>query len=263
MPFKLNLRFFVLYVASFGIGIGVFQLVTHYGNTQLKAPQRIAGQYHLTTTEPPACIPPAGMVLDILQSGVYLNGNLSLANPTPQTEDGGGMADTRPPLSGQWQQGQLVLSGDAPSFIQCAVGSVERLFTEVNQRGVEWVAASHLPPLGRPIGLVSQGGQRLPDNQLGANPATVSPAVDSRSMDQAQRSPMPLKIIAAVSRFTNHSKSNPAQVISNGHPAEPQPATMVTAEITGRILINPDSSHPVVIEFTGQRRARDQQPGTH
>ncbi len=259
MPFKLNLRFFVFYVASFGIGIGIFQLVTHYGNTQLQAPQRIAGHYQLTTIEPPACIPPAGMVLDILQSGVYLNGSLLLANQTPQTGEGGERADTRPPLSGQWQREQLVLSGDAPSFVQCALGSIEGWFTQGNQSGWGGAVASLRPQPGLRMPQVRQGlSQDLLGGLLFAQLVPVSPALGDRAVVNHQRSTVPLKIIAGVSRFTNHSKPDPAQAISNALPVERKLATLITAEITGRILINPDSPNPVVIKFTGKRWGADQ-----
>jgi hypothetical protein len=101
-----------LYSLAIGSAIGFFNVVTSYGETNLKAPISITGNYSIAAQNLPNCLQQSPLILKIQQSGIYLNA--SLANDRNQNASS---SDPRPTLSGRLQDRQLNLSGLIPATI--------------------------------------------------------------------------------------------------------------------------------------------------
>ena len=106
-------------LAFYGIAIGsvliLFNVVTAYGEKNLKAPAAIEGRYPLTLAQNlPICPQESNLVLDIQQSGIYLNGSLLPANIDIQQAKSG---EKRPFLSGKLTPQQLNLAGTLPTTV--------------------------------------------------------------------------------------------------------------------------------------------------
>jgi hypothetical protein len=65
-----------LYSLAIGSAIGFFQIVTSYGEANIKAPISIAGDYLINTQNLPGCLDRQQLVLKLQQSGIYLNASL-------------------------------------------------------------------------------------------------------------------------------------------------------------------------------------------
>lgn len=105
----------------YGVAIGsvtiLFNVVTAYGETNLKAPPAIDGNYSLDETNLPGCLKSQAVKLVVLQSGIYLNGAIvpnqnEAAQPSPRKE--------KPTLMGRFQDGEVSLSGSLPQLPHCA-----------------------------------------------------------------------------------------------------------------------------------------------
>ncbi len=107
-------------LAFYGIAIGsvavLFKLVTAYGETNLKAPPAIAGNYRFDANNLPECLKSDALVLTIEQSGVYLNGNLRSGNSVSYTKT---TAEEKSSLAGKWENQGLSLSGLVPNLAGC------------------------------------------------------------------------------------------------------------------------------------------------
>lgn len=106
-------------LAFYGIAIGsvltLFNVVTAYGNANLKAPPPIDGLYRLNSQNLPNCFESAP-VLMIRQSGVYLHGELlTKADPTSLKK----LGDKNLSLVGRWQNQSVNLSGPVSQFEAC------------------------------------------------------------------------------------------------------------------------------------------------
>ncbi|MBW4682004.1 MAG: hypothetical protein KME19_18075 [Microcoleus vaginatus WJT46-NPBG5] len=99
-------------LSFYGIAIGsvavLFNLVSAYGEKNLKAPPAIAGRYLIPTKNVPGCKNPQGVVLTLNQSGIYLNGFLSPADRQTQSAE---IAEEKPSLEGKFEQKKLNLLG--------------------------------------------------------------------------------------------------------------------------------------------------------
>ena len=84
----------------------MFKVVTAYGESNLKAPPAINGRYHLVFSDLPICEKSNDLILDIQQSGIYLNGFLLPGNAKADTA-----VATNPTLTGTLSNQQLSLSG--------------------------------------------------------------------------------------------------------------------------------------------------------
>jgi hypothetical protein len=90
-----------LYSLAIGGSIAFFQLVTSYGEANVKAPIAITGKYLITSTNLPDCLARQQLALDLQQSGIYLNASLASDLQLSQTT-----TISRPTLSGKLAAGQ-------------------------------------------------------------------------------------------------------------------------------------------------------------
>ena len=106
-----------LYSLAIGSAIGLFNIITSYGEANIKAPIPVTGNYLITSPNLPDCFQQKQLVLKIQQSGMYLNASIATASQTIGTEN-----ETRPTFSGRLQDRQLELSGRVPTDIgsQCS-----------------------------------------------------------------------------------------------------------------------------------------------
>jgi hypothetical protein len=101
-----------LYSLAIASAIGFFQLVTSYGEANIKAPISITGNYLITATNSPACLHQKSLLLKLQQSGIYLNASLVNNRQEPTT-----IADSQPTFSGRLEDRQLSLIGLLPKAI--------------------------------------------------------------------------------------------------------------------------------------------------
>lgn len=107
----------IFYGVAIGSVLVLFKVVTAYGESNLKAPAPISGSYRLSLAQNfPNCPKSSNLVLDILQSGIYLNGSLLPADSNTQPE----ISDEKTPfLTGQFSNQKLSLAGTVPSSTFC------------------------------------------------------------------------------------------------------------------------------------------------
>jgi hypothetical protein len=111
-----NLKLFTFYAMTITSVIVIFKTVTTYGETILKAPSPIGGHYLIAGKNLPGCLKNENLVLLIQQSGIYLNGSLSLANSNEELKT---KSEENPSLVGKWKNQNLILSGTVPHLIAC------------------------------------------------------------------------------------------------------------------------------------------------
>lgn len=118
-----KLQSLVFYGVAIGSVLLLFKVVTAYGEANLKAASSIEGRYRLSLDQNlPDCLQLSDLVLNIQQSGIYLNGSLlTVENDAQQTKN----AQNRPSLTGKLINQQLQLSGNVPisSICKQPVGS--------------------------------------------------------------------------------------------------------------------------------------------
>lgn len=96
--------------------IALFSATTRFGETRLNAPPRIDGRYPITTTHLPGCLSDQAVMLQISQSGIFVNGALLPAQAQEGTLQA---AAKRPPLTGQFDHQTVWLSGTMPQIPGC------------------------------------------------------------------------------------------------------------------------------------------------
>ncbi|MCC5639424.1 hypothetical protein LC593_27095 [Nostoc sp. CHAB 5844] len=109
----LNVKSLTFYGVAIGSVLLLFKTVTAYGENNLKAPPVIDGRYRLTLdTNLPSCEKADSLVLNMQQSGIYLNASLLPVNLN---------ADTEPQLSltGILENQQVSFSGKVDPEILC------------------------------------------------------------------------------------------------------------------------------------------------
>lgn len=124
-----------LYALAIGSAIGFFNLVTSYGEANIKAPQAIAGIYPIVAENLPGCLQRKALLFNIQQSGIYLNANLNsidvknadllnvkFKDRSPTTPS----TNPRPTFAGKLQGQKLDLSGSVP-IANCPIPSQLRL----------------------------------------------------------------------------------------------------------------------------------------
>ena len=94
----------------------LFSVVTAYGESNLKAPRSIKGQYRLAAQALPGCLKSDVLLLTVQQSGIYLNGTLVPGNASDQQIQ---KAEERPALTGSWDNQQFQLQGPIRTIPQC------------------------------------------------------------------------------------------------------------------------------------------------
>jgi hypothetical protein len=130
---KLNWKSLSFYFVAIGSVLVLFKVVTAYGESNLKASFAISDRYRLTLSQNlPGCEKPEGLMLNIQQSGIYLNGYLSLASTTVKVPTA---TATKPTLIGRLSNEKLNLSGKISKNILCnRASSEDNSFTSVTMR---------------------------------------------------------------------------------------------------------------------------------
>jgi hypothetical protein len=113
---KVQPKLLLFYGGTLAFVVVLFQGVTHYGDTRLVASPNINGRY-LSTEAMPGCPESTRVLLNILQSGVYLNGAVDLVENVAVLEAGTGEA--RLPLSGRLAEQQVTLAGRTMALSRC------------------------------------------------------------------------------------------------------------------------------------------------
>lgn len=108
-------------LAFYGVAIAsvliLFKVVTAYGETNLKAPVPISGSYRMKLAQNlPNCPKSSELLLDIQQSGIYLNASLLPANVNAQQVRS---SEKSPSLTGKISNQQLSLAGTVPNSTFC------------------------------------------------------------------------------------------------------------------------------------------------
>ncbi len=104
---RFNLKFLSFYMVTIALVVLLFNRVSTYGNTQLKAPPAIAGDYLIEPQKQRNCLTAAPLLLTIEQSGIYLTGLLKVGTSNAETKSDGEVAA----LNGKFQADQIQLSG--------------------------------------------------------------------------------------------------------------------------------------------------------
>lgn len=110
-----NFKSLAFYGGAIAAVVVLFEIVTTYGESRLKAPPSIEGRYPLSFTQNlPDCLKSDAPVLTIQQSGTYLSASLLPAktNDKPATA-----AEKKLSLTGQLSNQQLSISGASSSKI--------------------------------------------------------------------------------------------------------------------------------------------------
>jgi len=109
-----NVKSLTFYGVAIGSVLLFFKTVTTYGENNLQAPPVINGKYQLKLIENlPNCHNFDSLVLNIQQSGIYLNASLFPTNANAETKK-------QLSLSGTLQNQQLNLSGIVAPEILCS-----------------------------------------------------------------------------------------------------------------------------------------------
>jgi hypothetical protein len=107
MPASLNpLRLTAFYGLTLVLVLGLFKGITAHGETLL-APPNLGGQYRLQS---PSLIGCSSLVLDLQQSGIYLNGAITPQSNPPDSQEVT-PHPSRPTLTGHWHDSALTLTG--------------------------------------------------------------------------------------------------------------------------------------------------------
>jgi hypothetical protein len=101
-----NRKSLMFYGVAIGSVLVLFKAVSAYGETNLKAPQLIAGNYRLDIQGAPECLGSGTIDLNIEQSGIYLFGNLSVN-------------EQQIVLDGKIDGDRISLSGQSDRLAQC------------------------------------------------------------------------------------------------------------------------------------------------
>jgi len=107
-----NFKSLTFYGIAIGLVLVLFEVVTAYGESNLKAPAPIDGRYRLSYQKPNP-LKLNALVLTIQQSGIYLNGSLLPAQTNAQPTS----AEEILSLTGQMRNQQLSLTGTVPRSI--------------------------------------------------------------------------------------------------------------------------------------------------
>ncbi len=111
-----NLRSLIFYASAIGSVVMLFTVTTAYGEKNLQAPRAIDGRYPLALKSLSDCLQTKPVTLFLQQSGVFLTGSLLPADAADSVIR---IARERPPLSGQWRNDQLTLTGNLDRAWNC------------------------------------------------------------------------------------------------------------------------------------------------
>jgi hypothetical protein len=101
-----SLKSLGLYSLVIAGAIGFFQIVTSYGEANIKAPMSVVGNYLITAPNLPNCLQNKQLLLKLQQSGIYLNASLiDRSQVTTMNKD------NHPTLSGRLNSQKVNLTG--------------------------------------------------------------------------------------------------------------------------------------------------------
>jgi hypothetical protein len=107
-----NLKSLAFYGTAIGSVVILFNVVTVYGENNLKAPPSISGRYRLQSDKLSKCPQLGTSILNVRQSGIYVNGSLSPATKLDSAEE-------KLSLVGKFQPPELNLSGSVSGALVC------------------------------------------------------------------------------------------------------------------------------------------------
>jgi len=113
---KIDWKLLGFYGIAIGSVVVLFNIVSVYGESNLKARPAISGRYRIQAQNWPGCLKSEVLVLSISQSGIYLNGSLLAEKSREESEIN---AEENPSLFGKWENKGLMLSGVVPRLINC------------------------------------------------------------------------------------------------------------------------------------------------
>lgn len=117
MKSHFNLKSLAFYSVAIASVLLLFNVVTAYGERNLKAPTSINGRYRLSFAEKvPSCSKSDPLLLTIEQSGVYVNASLLPPQTNAQMTT---FAEEKHTLTGLLKEQQLSLSGSVPQTVAC------------------------------------------------------------------------------------------------------------------------------------------------
>jgi hypothetical protein len=108
-----SLTFYTIAITSVML---VFKVVTAYGESQLKAPKSVFGKYYITLAENLSNCKKNTLVLDIQQSGIFLNASLS---STPSNQEISTHREKTYSLNGKFNNNSFSLSGRVDNTRLC------------------------------------------------------------------------------------------------------------------------------------------------
>jgi hypothetical protein len=107
-----NLKSLAFYGTMIGSVLLLFKGVTAYGETQLKAPITIGGDYSIEFDTPPNCLKDKELTLKIEQSGIYIFANLGLEKSANNLD--------KIALHGKFKEPEMILSGNSNPLLFCS-----------------------------------------------------------------------------------------------------------------------------------------------
>lgn len=111
-----SLKSLSLYGIAITTTVVLFNILSAYGEKNLKAPPPVNGFYRLETNNLPECFQSDALGLIIEQSGIYLRGQLLPQSAQTSAKNSGEETSF---LSGKWNNQQVNLSGSLAKFQEC------------------------------------------------------------------------------------------------------------------------------------------------
>lgn len=174
-----NLKSLTFYGVAISSVLLLFKVVTAYGESSLNAPPAMKSRYGLVFNENlPICEKSNILVLNLQQSGIYLNGFLLPASSYTKSSK---LSETTSSLTGRLENRQLSLSGKAPKYILC------NLPTSQTQANISQKDNSSIP-VNIQIQLTDKEDLRGEINVSGTSKAIGLTAIPQKENEQSEQS---------------------------------------------------------------------------
>jgi len=174
-----NLKYLTFYGVAISSVLLLFKVVTAYGESNLKAPPAMKSRYGLVFNEKlPICDQSNVLILNLQQSGIYLNGFLLPASSHTKSSN---LSETTSSLTGRLENRQLSLSGKAPRYILC------NLQTSQTQAKISHKDNSSIP-VNIQIQLTDKEDLRGEINVSGTSKAIGLTAISQKENEQSEQS---------------------------------------------------------------------------
>lgn len=113
-----NIKSLTFYAIAIGSVLLLFNVVTTYGENNLKASKTIGGSYRLSLTNSlPGCPQIAPLILQLDQSGTYINA--AVLKPAAKNVQTSMSVEEKPTLTGLFKEQQLTLTGKVAKSVLC------------------------------------------------------------------------------------------------------------------------------------------------